>query len=383
MKTPVKTTMANNEDFSEDLLIEVLSRLPVKSLMRYKFVCRFWYALIKSPTFISRHIINYSNDNTRLVVEYVNANVDGPPYILYHDQTLLDLSCEKFEAPNSSCLELLGSYHGLFCVHDKTRNRMFLWNLATRELRALPKCKRVITRRRIFAYHCKVGFELDSSTNDYKIAFIRNLNDSYEYSVSTLVTLYTLSTDSWTYLKAVELSDYTRLEGTSANTYLNKVCYWLAWRYDGNQVILSFHMRNEAFKEMRRPRIPKLTDSILAVYEESLHLLDFDISDGCFDIWVLKEGSWTKKLTTSPISGVCTVLEYWKDGSFFVKSKTNQLLVYDPNTQSLRDTGIKAGITVVHSYKESLISTKWADWVVDVFDISIPWHILGVYQTGI
>lgn len=375
--------MTSNDDFAADILLEILSRLPVKSLMRYKLVNRFWYALIKSPSFISRHLMNYSDVNTRLVVEYVKGCVDGSPYILYHDETLVDLSCESFEPPNRNCQELLGPYHGLFCLHDKTYNRMFLWNLATRELRALPKYKLVITRHPTFACHCKIGFELDSSTNDYKIVFIRNLNDSYtaDKSVSTLVTLYTLSTDSWTYLKATELSDYFMLDGTSTNTYLNKVCYWLAWRYDGNQVILTFHMRDEVFREMKRPGMSNFTDSILGVYEDSLHLLDFDEKECGFAIWMMEEGSWTKKLSIGPILGVCRVLEFWKDGSFFIKSKTNQLLLCDPNTQALRDIGIKGNIMFVHSYKESLISTKWEDWVVDVFDISIPWHILGVYQT--
>nr|XP_017216364.1 PREDICTED: putative F-box/kelch-repeat protein At3g17570 [Daucus carota subsp. sativus] len=39
----------------EDLLTEVLSRLPVKYLLRCKAVSKSWYSLISNPSFIKAH----------------------------------------------------------------------------------------------------------------------------------------------------------------------------------------------------------------------------------------------------------------------------------------------------------------------------------------
>ena len=55
----------------EDLLIDILARLPVKSLQRFKCVCKYWYALIGSPDFISNHYHNCNNRAMLLVLRYV------------------------------------------------------------------------------------------------------------------------------------------------------------------------------------------------------------------------------------------------------------------------------------------------------------------------
>ncbi|XP_058217013.1 probable F-box protein At1g14315 [Rhododendron vialii] len=41
-----------------DITIEILSRLPVKSLLRFKSVCKTWYALIETPDFFSKQFIS-------------------------------------------------------------------------------------------------------------------------------------------------------------------------------------------------------------------------------------------------------------------------------------------------------------------------------------
>lgn len=133
-----KIIVKSNDDISEDVIVEILSRLPVKSLLRYRCACEFWYALIKSPRLISRHLKNYNDDNSRLAVNYVNASVyNEPTYVLFPDETLTNLSSHEILEPlSNNCQELLGPYYGLFCFHDKNLNRMFLRNVATREFRA-------------------------------------------------------------------------------------------------------------------------------------------------------------------------------------------------------------------------------------------------------
>ena len=43
---------------NEDLLVSIFIRLPVKSLLRFKCVCKSWYSLINSPIFIGLHLNN-------------------------------------------------------------------------------------------------------------------------------------------------------------------------------------------------------------------------------------------------------------------------------------------------------------------------------------
>ncbi|KAK4722098.1 hypothetical protein R3W88_012331 [Solanum pinnatisectum] len=63
--------------FPENMVVDILSRLPVESLLRFKCVCKHWYGLIKSASFKEKHFhqknnlspclrLQNSKDHTRL-----------------------------------------------------------------------------------------------------------------------------------------------------------------------------------------------------------------------------------------------------------------------------------------------------------------------------
>ncbi|KAM7480710.1 hypothetical protein LguiB_005293 [Lonicera macranthoides] len=61
----------NNSNMPEDLLINILSRLQVKSLLCFKCVSKYWYTLIESPDFIKNHYRNLNNRDMLLVLHYL------------------------------------------------------------------------------------------------------------------------------------------------------------------------------------------------------------------------------------------------------------------------------------------------------------------------
>lgn len=67
------------QNLLEDVIIEVLSRLPVKCLLRFRCVCKHWCAIFKNPSFISKHIKN-TDDNGRLIVVYTFEDEDEFSY---------------------------------------------------------------------------------------------------------------------------------------------------------------------------------------------------------------------------------------------------------------------------------------------------------------
>jgi len=48
-------------ELSVELVTEVLVRLPVKSLVRFRCVCKAWCSRITSPDFASLHLDRYQN----------------------------------------------------------------------------------------------------------------------------------------------------------------------------------------------------------------------------------------------------------------------------------------------------------------------------------
>ncbi|XP_037495722.1 F-box/kelch-repeat protein At3g23880 [Jatropha curcas] len=59
----------------EGVIIQILQKLPVKSLIRCISVCKLWYSLIKNPNFISTQIANTS---------WINTENNPNPVLLLH-----------------------------------------------------------------------------------------------------------------------------------------------------------------------------------------------------------------------------------------------------------------------------------------------------------
>ncbi|KAL8551172.1 hypothetical protein ACS0TY_000305 [Phlomoides rotata] len=55
---------------SDDLLTEILLRLPARSLIRFKSVCKLWITLISSQQFSNRHTLHHRHEHSRSKPEY-------------------------------------------------------------------------------------------------------------------------------------------------------------------------------------------------------------------------------------------------------------------------------------------------------------------------
>jgi hypothetical protein len=61
----------------KELIGEVLSLLPVKSLMRMKCVCMSWKTLISNPIFVKLHLKKQSTQNTTHFALLLRDNING------------------------------------------------------------------------------------------------------------------------------------------------------------------------------------------------------------------------------------------------------------------------------------------------------------------
>ena len=377
--------LLDNEDSPEDVVVEILSRLPVKSLIRLRCVCKSWYALIKNTNFISKHL--KSDVNTRLLIIYAKEDdTDEHSYpkeyiCLFPDETLEDLSLQDLSTQEP----VLGSFKGLYCgivFIEGIDHRITLWNIATQESITLPKYRAIIPQyTRVF--RTNIGFGLDLKTKDYKVILILTLRDEKRDSLSAffLVTVYTLCTKSWRNLKRLKSIPYPKpMRLSSERTYLDGIFYWLLeLEIDNHSVILSFHMADEEFQQIQGPCIHgSLLEVTLGIFNQSLSVLLLDSVDHCFKIWVMRKKNWIKQLTVGPLIGIFQPLLFWKKGAFFVESNSSQLLLYELGTGELRDFELDCCWFSIYIYTESLITLKGGE---EVFDFGIPWHVLGVYQT--
>ena len=64
-------------DFDDDIITEILLRVPAKSLIRFRCVCKSWRALISDPSFVQNHLrrVSPSHSNLLLVTSPYQADV--------------------------------------------------------------------------------------------------------------------------------------------------------------------------------------------------------------------------------------------------------------------------------------------------------------------
>ncbi|KAL6497629.1 hypothetical protein OROHE_027258 [Orobanche hederae] len=344
----------------EDLLIDILSRLPVKSLLQCKLVCKECHVIVSSSSFIKKYF-NHDGNLTRLVLYCYDKFCT---YSYFPDETTL----ERHEVPDNLLLlgeitYFRGPCHGIFCIYV-TKNKFALWNPTTRRLRLIQCYPSYIFD--------EVGFGMDPLTDDFKIVLIRS-----RFGLSPFFAVYTSSNDSWKYLEQESLRDSNGLITdivSGSNTYSNGFYYWIKQNIYVHSTILAFDMHNEIFEEIMMPEIA-VEGKALHLLDDSLALVSYDpfYGDKRIEIWLMVgKGCWTKFL--SVVLPLQCILSYgfWGRNKILMEVNINnsaELMVYRFDSQSTRQPEIdsKCGISEILPifYEESLLSLKDKDGIED------------------
>ncbi|XP_059281752.1 F-box protein CPR1-like [Lycium ferocissimum] len=367
--------MVGRRHFPEDILVDILLRLPVEPLLRFRRVSKCWYALIKSPSFIEKHF-HHKNNRARLLICNLTMSLDEGRSI---DFSLLPDKIVPDVHPELKILHQLrrvtdfnsvaSPVDGLFLLEKVELNSeddvsLALWNPATREFWPLPPVTFELQPFRGHDYTVALGF--DPSTLDYKVLQIQRFWDH----VSPNCSVFSLCNNSWKNLKP-EFRYCCSLYEPIGDTYLNGVYYWFFGRLDNRSCrICSFDMCSEQFREMQGPVIPNAQWGKLMLHGDSLAIL-VGVNPGkpmisIYDVWVMnqQEGSWAKVLTVQPL----IKFAHWPRGvreddkMIFEITETSQLVLYDPTTRQVTDLGFELDLILgrswVFNYKESLVPLR-------------------------
>ncbi|XP_028753103.1 uncharacterized protein LOC114712723 [Neltuma alba] len=284
----------------EEIIRNILKRLPVKSLMRFQCVCKQWKNFIKAPSFIADHLCHSTHHNPSLLFQRSGSD-KGLPF----DLCLLHCEKQLHEVQNipfgsSVHAEIVGSSNGLLCVRCSNDgvHSLFLWNPATRRIR------QVHSTVYDFEGRIYVGYGFSPIVSDYKILRAYVPEDEDEVN---RVEVYSLSTQRWKEIK------FENLKGVNLNSdtvTANGAMFWYDMEED---LVVSFDIAMEAFTLIPMPPLDKshkYSGYKLTVYENKLavisHFLEgvsFTTDSYYIDLWVVEEGigvpkerwSWTKK----------------------------------------------------------------------------------------
>ncbi|XP_059315555.1 putative F-box protein At1g32420 [Lycium ferocissimum] len=137
---------SKKHDFGDDILLELLILLPPKSLMRFKCVSKTWNTLIQHPNFVKSH---NAHSRTRPSATRLLLQLEILPPASQATTSLIPtpqpegLSLQL--APHHYCSDtrsemVICSNHcnGLVCVYNNKDTQVYLYNVTTGEIKALP-----------------------------------------------------------------------------------------------------------------------------------------------------------------------------------------------------------------------------------------------------
>ncbi|XP_058201072.1 F-box/kelch-repeat protein At3g06240-like [Rhododendron vialii] len=359
--------MSSDGTLPREVLTDVLSRLPVKSLCRFKCVSPSWNSLISDPYFAKTHL-NRTNTLKNPKHLYPNKIIMSTYHSLYSvDFTNLNPTITKLDFPTMAqhaAAAVRSSCDGLLLASNNDRSVLFLLNPSTRECNKFPPPPSVLDPvHKICGSHYGLGY--DSSTDNYKVVIISRYNTRFfqyntEFSHSfTLLDVYSLATNAWRRITGI---DY-RPMGNSGGVFFKGCIHGLCLRAC-SQVIFAFDLSDEVFREVPLPASfsgCKISLYDVAVFGGSLCL----VSRQETKVWMMKEygvrESWTEFTVSSGLR-TANLLCLLAEDEFLLrttKEKLKQLVVYNQKKGMARDMvvcSIPPRFSFEGTYVESLIS---------------------------
>ncbi|PIN16733.1 hypothetical protein CDL12_10608 [Handroanthus impetiginosus] len=317
----------------EEIIEDILSRLPVKSLLSFKSISQSWHSLISSKHFIKTHLETSTKNPTfahHKILSYTwKSFIYELKYCslpsLFSEHITYAIRCDFPIDSSVNSLRLVGCCNGLVCILIN-KKEFFLWNPATKESKKLPHVEVTIGRWGFVAEH---GFGFDKSSGDYKVCAV--LHDDY---VQIMAKIYSLKTNSWRRIRDIDdgLADIMKGKFVSGKLhwrrkkkppYMNRRCY-----------ISSLDLKNELFGMVEQPRLSEIDfDPVLGDFDGCLSLLYGDPQCSS-DLWVMKQygvkDSWIKLLTIPDYLCYCPGTNFLTE--FYVVSCNGEVLFkYDSN----------------------------------------------------
>ncbi|GMI74249.1 CONSTITUTIVE EXPRESSER OF PR GENES 1, CONSTITUTIVE EXPRESSER OF PR GENES 30 [Hibiscus trionum] len=294
---------------SHDVILDVLCRVGVKDLLRFRCVSKPWCSTIDGPDFIKRHLSHSLKTNTNLSLILRSSHTFSVDFDSLEASQRLKHPLE--ESDQWSCTQIFGSCNGLLALHNSDREELSLWNPSTTRTQMLPFTDMEFPPWSLGFQFIVYGFGYDPISDDYKLVRIVQFHGKDQDSNDYEVRVYSLRTDFWRRIKDFPFHlEYEYQSGVPANNAL----HWLASKKpdsDTHIFVAALDLETEEY------RVIELPDSFAMGFYLSMTAMAGClclIADyhGYSDIWLMKEygmkESWTKLVSVQQLKSGLPVL---------------------------------------------------------------------------
>ncbi|XAR70660.1 hypothetical protein NMG60_11027581 [Bertholletia excelsa] len=336
-------------DLPEEVSADILSRLPVKSLLRFRCVSRNWCSLIDRPDFVKLHLNRSIKAKANLCVILRDSHLYSVDFDSLHGAVhaaQMDhhpLWCQDYGT------EVWGSCNGLLCISNAL-DTLCIWNPSTRKSRKLPYASIEIPNLSRYCENRIYGFGYDCASDDYKVVRIVVLkgleNDSFDYEVK----VYSLKSNSWH--RVEKFPTYPNIKRT-AGVLASSALHWVVSsepELDRVGLIVAFDLKHEKFQLVPPP---DFSDMNFFMNVQNLNGFLAVVCNYCLarvDIWVMKlyglKESWTKLISVTQPGVIgsfqyVSPIAYSKSGEEILLEKdAKKLLWYDLKERKVKSVRI-------------------------------------------
>ncbi|KEH15886.1 putative F-box domain-containing protein [Medicago truncatula] len=365
----------------DELIVEILSRLPVKTLMQFKCVCKSWKTLIShDPSFAKLHL-QRSPRNTHLLLRLfrepgwgnfdyslisipVSRLLESPSFVTdyqvyYQVKDITILNYPYYRLSNMDCCNIVGSCNGLICLHGASWNAaandedmwFCLWIPATNTLSEKFGYSTILFR---------YTFGYDISNDGYKVVAFSSFSDEK-------LKVFCLTDNVWRDIPTFPIVPFDLCHRrfnchpfVSRGAYVSGTVNWLAIRnmneYEWNDisinqfVIVSLVLATETFRQLLPPNgfveVPPVEPSVTVLMNRLCFSHRFKGTH--FVLWMMMEfgvqDSWIQflKISFQDLQidyGISDSLEYGSQLFLFplYLSESDNTLIMASNQQGYGD----------------------------------------------
>ncbi|XP_026416264.1 F-box/kelch-repeat protein At3g06240-like [Papaver somniferum] len=291
-----------------EIIIEILFRLPHRSLLKFRCVSKLWSVLFNSPKLIDTIQHNFSiMDRIRNDMYCIdNGSLSASSLLDGIDSRIQKIHCPVVD--DHFRISFMASCNGLFCIRTTKRHDCSLWDPSRGDYERIPPpppdpfpVDKFLYRSGSTFVAIGYGFGYDSKSDDYKfVRFTSYLNLNLSEA-----EIYSLRSNSW---KRIQHISYL----LSPQTYKYGVFYngSLHWQSSSSpKALIALHMTDEFIRGISPPENPD--------FEKFCNTEYIDVLNGClsmlysnvdlgYEVWSMKDygnkESWIKIYSISKLS---------------------------------------------------------------------------------
>ncbi|KAH6788626.1 ureidoglycine aminohydrolase [Perilla frutescens var. frutescens] len=347
-----------------ETVVDIVSRLPITSLIQFSFVSRSSNSLCQDPHVVNTHLLRSSIKGSSCLI----LHSDYPIQNQLHFLQLCDGKLRKIDTPFASRMpefSILGSSNGLLClINTLFPESIYLYNPFTRD--HVELARNLDFQGQIVVY----GYGFSPVTNDYKVIKIAYYTRGFRHESE--VQIFSLRCNVW---ESRDMVPYRLEKWSSPGVVVSGRVHWVSRSRRSNgrdeRKIVSCDLADDSFHVVKQP------GSFCDPYGRwvSCHLAALD---GClcasipaarglgtFDVWIMKEygvnESWMKAYSIGvyyPVSMISHQMErsshIWRN--MFSKKRVQILCVLESGELLLEYRG--GGLVLYDIFLENFKELK-------------------------